>query len=162
VAGLAKRDEEIWLPRAREPIRLSKRSEALKVLQFVRDETHRFATAFNQKLRSRDLSLSALESVEGIGPARAAAIMKAFGSLEQIAAAAPADIQDRGRVGASAARAVLAAAKLAVEDRAAAGKKLKTGPVRRTHAASGSSAAALAEAAFAAEPPADYGEGAGG
>ena len=45
LAGLAKRDEEIWLPDAKEPIRLPKSSEALKILQFVRDETHRFATA---------------------------------------------------------------------------------------------------------------------
>jgi excinuclease ABC subunit C len=160
VAGLAKRDEEIWLPQAAEPIRLSKRSEALKVLQFVRDETHRFATTLNQKLRSRDLSLSALESVEGIGPRRAAAVMKAFGSLEQIAAAGPAEIQERCKISAPAARALRAAAKLALEDRAAAQKKLKEGPARRARTAAGrlgSSAAALAEEAFAAEPPAEYG-----
>jgi excinuclease ABC subunit C len=159
VAGLAKRDEEIWLPQAPEPIRLSRRSEALKVLQFVRDETHRFATTFNQKLRSGDLSFASLESVEGIGPRRAAAIMKAFGSLEQIAAAAPAEIQERGKIGAPAARAVRAAAKLALEDRAAAGKKLARAPSRRTRERAGSPAAALAEAALAeaaAESPPKY------
>jgi excinuclease ABC subunit C len=158
VAGLAKRDEEIWLPQAGEPIRLSKRSEALKVLQFVRDETHRFATTLNQKLRSGDLSLSALESVEGIGPRRAAALIKAFGSLEQIAATAPAEIQEQGKISAAAARALRAAAKLALEDRAAAQKKLKEGPARRTREAAGS-AAALAEEAFAAEAQAKYGDG---
>ncbi|MDR2479915.1 MAG: excinuclease ABC subunit UvrC, partial [Treponema sp.] len=76
VVGLAKRDEELWLPRAKKPVVLSRRSEALKVLQFVRDETHRFATGFNQRLRSKDLFFPVLESVEGIGPKRAAAIMK--------------------------------------------------------------------------------------
>jgi excinuclease ABC subunit C len=159
VAGLAKRDEEIWLPQAAEPIRLSRRSEALKVLQFVRDETHRFATTLNQKLRSGDLSLSALESVEGIGKRRAAAVMKAFGSLEQIAAAGPAEIQERAHIAATAARALRAAAKLALEDRAAAQKKLARGPARRTRSAAGLSAAALAEEAFAAEPPAEYDSG---
>ena len=51
VAGLAKREEEIWLPEAKEPIVLSRQSEALKVLQHVRDECHRFANGLNQRLR---------------------------------------------------------------------------------------------------------------
>jgi excinuclease ABC subunit C len=127
------------------------------VLQFVRDETHRFATTLNQKLRSRDLSLTALESVEGIGPRRAAAVMKAFGSLEGIAAAGPAEIQERCKISAPAARALRTAAKLALEDRAAAKEKLARGPLRRTRSAAGPSAAALAEEAFAAEPQAKYG-----
>jgi excinuclease ABC subunit C len=156
VAGLAKRDEEIWLPHTAEPIRLSKRSEALKVLQFVRDETHRFATGLNQKLRSKDLSFPALESVEGIGPRRAAAIMQAYGSLENIAAASPADIQERCKLGAAAAKAVRAAAKLALEDRSAAKKKLKQGLTRRSRSAA--STAALADEAFAAENPPEYEE----
>ncbi|MDR0452369.1 MAG: excinuclease ABC subunit UvrC [Treponema sp.] len=127
VAGLAKRDEELWLPHTAEPVRLSKRSEALKVLQFVRDETHRFATTLNQKLRSADLIFPALESVEGIGAKRAAAIMEAFTSLEAIAAAAPEAIAEKCRLGLSAARAVRAAAGLALEDRAAAEKRLASG-----------------------------------
>ncbi|MDR1352243.1 MAG: excinuclease ABC subunit UvrC [Treponema sp.] len=127
VAGLAKRDEELWLPHTGEPVRLSKRSEALKVLQFVRDETHRFATTLNQKLRSADLLFPALESVEGIGAKRAAAIMEAFATLEAIAAAAPEIIAEKCRLGAGAARAVRAAAKLALEDRAAAEKRLASG-----------------------------------
>jgi excinuclease ABC subunit C len=123
IAGLAKRDEELWLPGAREPVRLSKRAEALKVLQFVRDETHRFATSLNQKLRSKDILFSALESVEGIGPKRAAAIMKAYGSLEAIAAAESAALAEKCGVSARAAKAVRAAARLALEDRRAAGKR---------------------------------------
>jgi excinuclease ABC subunit C len=127
VVGLAKRDEELWLPHTGEPIRLSKRSEALKVLQFVRDETHRFATTLNQKLRSSDLLFPTLESIEGIGAKRAAAIMEAFVTLEAIAAASPETIAEKCRLGENAARAVRAAARLALEDRAAAEKRLAAG-----------------------------------
>jgi excinuclease ABC subunit C len=127
VVGLAKRDEELWLPHAREPIRLSKRSEALKVLQFVRDETHRFATSFNQRLRSKDLFFPVLESVEGIGPKRAAAIMKAYQNLPAIAAATPEDLAERCGINAAAAKAVRAAAKLALEDQEAARRRFARG-----------------------------------
>ncbi|MDR0877867.1 MAG: excinuclease ABC subunit UvrC [Treponema sp.] len=124
VAGLAKRDEELWLPHAKDPVVLSRRSEALKVLQFVRDETHRFATSLNQKLRSGDLYFPALESVEGIGPKRAAAIMKAYESIDKIAAADPAELSERCKISEASARAVRAAAKIALKDRAAAKKRM--------------------------------------
>ena len=55
IASLAKLNEEIWQPDAKEPLVLSRRSEALKVLQFVRDESHRFAWSFNQRLRSKEV-----------------------------------------------------------------------------------------------------------
>jgi excinuclease ABC subunit C len=131
IVGLAKREEELWLPNAREPIRLSKRSEALKVLQHVRDETHRFATTLNQKLRSKDLLFPALESVEGIGPKRAAAIMKAYVTLPAIAAAPPGELADSCGISEAAARAVRAAAQLALEDRAATKTRLGNGPRSR-------------------------------
>jgi len=124
VVGLAKREEELWLPRAKEPVILSRQSEALKVLQFVRDETHRFATGLNQRLRSKDLFFSVLESVEGIGPKRAAAIMKVYENIDNIAAADPLEIAERCRISQAAARAVRAAAKLALEDRQAGQKRL--------------------------------------
>jgi excinuclease ABC subunit C len=127
VAGLAKRDEELWLPHAKDPVVLSKRSEGLKVLQFVRDETHRFATSLNQKLRSGDLLFPALESVEGIGPKRAAAIMKAYESIDKIAAADPVELAERCKIGEAAAQAVRAAAKIALEDRDRAKKWLAAG-----------------------------------
>jgi excinuclease ABC subunit C len=81
VVGLAKREEELWLPNASSPIVLPRRSDALKLLQAVRDETHRFATNANQRLRSHDLLLSSLESIEGIGKNRASKIMRAVRSL---------------------------------------------------------------------------------
>jgi excinuclease ABC subunit C len=164
VAGLAKRDEEIWLPRAKEPIRLSRRSEGLKVLQFIRDETHRFATGLNQKLRSKDLWLPTLESVEGIGPKRAAAIMKAYGSLEKIAAADLADMVERCGISENSARAARAAAKLALEDRNAAKQRLASGikrggipPSKGGGMYALNSAPALAAEAFAAENETEYG-----
>ena len=55
IAGLAKEEEKIYQPSAKEPLQLSQRSEALKILQFVRDESHRFAKNLNQKLRSKDI-----------------------------------------------------------------------------------------------------------
>jgi excinuclease ABC subunit C len=130
IVGLAKRDEELWLPNARRPIRLSKRSEALKILQQLRDETHRFATTLNQKLRSKDLAFSTLESVEGIGPKRAAAIMKAYVTLDALAAAAAEDIAARCGLSEAAARAVRAVASLALEDQAAVRERLASGKAR--------------------------------
>jgi len=127
IVGLAKRNEELWLPGAREPLVLSRRSEALKVLQFVRDEAHRFATGLNQKLRSKDLLFPALESVEGIGKKRAAAIMKAYGSIENIAAADPLELAESCGIAQPAAKAVRAAARLALEDRKAQGQRLNAG-----------------------------------
>jgi len=113
LVGLAKREEELWLPSAKEPLVLSRQSEALKVLQHVRDECHRFATGFNQRLRSKDLFFPLLESVEGVGPKRAEAIMKAYESIANIAAADIKEIAERCRISVNTARAVRAVAKLA-------------------------------------------------
>ncbi|MDR2418887.1 MAG: excinuclease ABC subunit UvrC [Treponema sp.] len=93
LVGLAKREEELYLPHTTEPIRLPQRSDGLKVLQFVRDETHRFATTLNQKLRSKDLAFSRLETVKGVGPKKAATLMKRYRSLVSIAAASVADLR---------------------------------------------------------------------
>jgi len=117
IAGLAKREEELWLPGAKEPVVLSKQSEALKVLQFVRDECHRFATGLNKKLRSKDLFFPVLESVEGIGQKRAAAIMRYYETLENIAKASLPEMAERCKISEDTARAVRAVAKLALEDR---------------------------------------------
>ncbi|MDR1058276.1 MAG: excinuclease ABC subunit C, partial [Treponema sp.] len=145
VVGLAKRDEELWLPGAKKPVILPRRSEALKILQFVRDETHRFATGLNQRLRSGDLAFPALESVEGIGPKRAAAIMEAYGGIEGIAAADPAELAERCGIGRAAAGTVRAAARLALEDRETAKARLAFRGL------------AGAGASLAAEAAADYG-----
>jgi len=117
IAGLAGREEEIWLPDAKEPIVLSRQSEALKVLQFVRDECHRFANNFNRRLRSKDLFFPVLESVEGIGPKRALAIMKAYETISNIAASDITEMAERCKISEAAARAVRACAKIALENR---------------------------------------------
>jgi excinuclease ABC subunit C len=135
IVGLAKREEELWLPGAKDAVRLSERSEALKVLQFVRDETHRFATSFNQLLRSKDLRFPALESVEGVGPRRAAAIMRAMVSLDKVAAASAEDLAALCRIPEPVAKAVRAAAKLALADRAAEAARLRAGTGRKRQGA---------------------------
>ena len=116
VVGLAKREEELWLPDAKKPVVLPRQSEALKVLQHVRDECHRFATGLNQRLRSKDLFFPVLESVEGIGPKRAAVIMKNYETIANIAAADVQEIAERCKIGENAARAVRAVAKLALKN----------------------------------------------
>jgi excinuclease ABC subunit C len=117
LAGLAKRDEEIWLPGAGEPVRLSRRSEALKVLQAVRDETHRFATGFNQRLRSKEAAFPLLEAIDGVGSRRAAHLMKQYGSLEAIAAADAEAIAASCFLSLPLASTIKAAARLALEDK---------------------------------------------
>ncbi len=87
LCGLAKREELIYLPGESEPVDLPEGDPALRVLQQVRDETHRFATSHNQKLRQKELRLSSLEKVPGIGEKRSRKLMQTFGSLDLMAAA---------------------------------------------------------------------------
>ncbi|MDR1147640.1 MAG: excinuclease ABC subunit UvrC [Spirochaetaceae bacterium] len=145
LVGLAKRDEELWLPNASSPIKLPRRSEALKVLQAVRDETHRFATALNQRLRSKEASFPLLESIDGVGKRRAAALMRQYGSLAAIAAADSENIAAVCKFNIDLAKTVKAAARLAVEDAA-------FNRVKRRGVESFSSE----DIGFAAEPEADY------
>ncbi len=84
LAGLAKRDELIYLPGRDKPVDLPEGNPALRVLQYVRDETHRFATNYNKTLRKSRLSLSSLESVPGIGEKRGLKLIKSYGSLQGI------------------------------------------------------------------------------
>jgi excinuclease ABC subunit C len=99
LVGLAKREEELFLPQTSEPILLPRGNSALRVLQAVRDETHRFATGFNQKLRAKTLKLSTLEGVPGIGEVRSRKLLQEFGSLEALSLADPSEIALRGGIG---------------------------------------------------------------
>ncbi len=92
VAGLAKRDEEIYRPGDSTPISLPKRSDALRLLQRVRDETHRFATSRNQRLRTKENVVSAFASLPGIGPKRERILSQKFITIENLAAAQEADV----------------------------------------------------------------------
>ncbi len=87
VAGLAKRDEEIYLPGNSTPINLPKRSDALRLLQRVRDETHRFATSRNQRLRTKENVDSIFLELPGVGEKRAVALQKKFITLDALASA---------------------------------------------------------------------------
>ena len=85
VAGLAKKNEEIYFHGRPGIISLPEGDPALRVLQYVRDETHRFATAFSRKLREKDTKFSVLEQVSGIGPAKSRKLMEYFGTVSRIA-----------------------------------------------------------------------------
>jgi excinuclease ABC subunit C len=84
IIGLAKEFEEIYRPGESEPLRLSHDSPALKLLQRVRDESHRFANTYNAKLRLRKISESILDEFPGIGENRKAALLKKFGSVQRL------------------------------------------------------------------------------
>jgi excinuclease ABC subunit C len=86
--GLAKREETIVREGA-PPLQLPRRSASLRALQRLRDEAHRFGLAYHRKLRGRERLTGALERIPGVGPARRAALLKAFGSVAAVAAAAP-------------------------------------------------------------------------
>jgi excinuclease ABC subunit C len=92
VCGLAKRLEEVWLPGEEHPVILSRTSEGLYLLQRVRDEAHRFAITYHRAKRGKAATVSALDSVPGLGPARRAALLKKFGSVKAISAASEAEI----------------------------------------------------------------------
>jgi excinuclease ABC subunit C len=82
--GLAKREEEIYLPGLSEPLRLAKASRALHFLIQLRDEAHRFAINYHRKLRGRRMRLSELDKIEGLGPAKRRLILRTFGSVEAL------------------------------------------------------------------------------
>jgi excinuclease ABC subunit C len=95
LASIAKREEEIFLPDAAEPVIMPRNSQALFLLQRARDEAHRFAITFHRNLRGKASVKSALDSVPGVGPKRRKMLIHTFGSVkgireateEQIAAA---------------------------------------------------------------------------
>lgn len=84
IIGLAKEFEEIHRPNDKTPLRLSHDSGALKLLQRVRDESHRFANTYNAKLRLRKISESILDEFPNIGERRKAALLKKFGSIQRL------------------------------------------------------------------------------
>ena len=92
VCGLAKRLEEVWLPGQGHPVIMSRSSEGLYLLQRVRDEAHRFAITYHRAKRGKAATTSVLDSVPGLGPARRAALLKAFGSVKAVSAATPDEI----------------------------------------------------------------------
>ncbi|PVU81287.1 excinuclease ABC subunit C (plasmid) [Cellulomonas sp. WB94] len=109
LCGLAKRLEEVWLPGEDYPVILERSSEGLYLLQRLRDEAHRFAISSHRKRRSKGMTVSALDAVPGLGPARSAALLKHFGSLKRLRLASVEEIASVQGMGARTAATVVAA-----------------------------------------------------
>jgi excinuclease ABC subunit C len=92
IVSLAKRDEEVFLPEQPDPLRLSRRSPSLKLLQRARDEAHRFAVGYSRKRRSARTITSELLRIPGVGPSRRRALLERFGSLAGVKTATPKEI----------------------------------------------------------------------
>jgi excinuclease ABC subunit C len=94
IAGLAKREEEIYVPDREEPIRLERRDPALQLLQMVRDETHRFSVSSHRRRRSKRFLHSALDDMPGIGEKRRRLLIERFGSVSGVKQASAQDLMN--------------------------------------------------------------------
>ncbi len=108
VIGLAKRLEEVWLPDDADPVILPRTSEALYLLQRVRDEAHRTAIALHRKRRGKRATASTLDAVPGLGPAKSKALLRHFGSVRAVRAATVAELAEAPGIGPALARSIRA------------------------------------------------------
>jgi excinuclease ABC subunit C len=106
IIGLAKRLEEVWLPGEEDPLILPRSSEALYLLQRVRDEAHRFAITYHRQKRSKRMTTSVLDDVAGLGQTRKTALLKHFGSVKKLRQASVTEISEVPGVGAHTAESV--------------------------------------------------------
>ncbi|GGG56773.1 UvrABC system protein C [Kocuria dechangensis] len=93
VIGLAKRLEEVWVPDDEFPVILPRASQGLYLLQRIRDEAHRFAITFHRKKRSSAMTVSVLDDLPGVGPAKQKALLKHFGSVKKLKVARVEEIE---------------------------------------------------------------------
>jgi excinuclease ABC subunit C len=107
--SLAKREEEIFIPGRSESLRLSKRSPALRMLQRMRDEAHRFAITYNRKRRSMRTVTSELLKIRGVGPEKRRALLNAFGSVQGVRDAGVESIAQHPGISLASAQRLLAA-----------------------------------------------------
>jgi excinuclease ABC subunit C len=84
VAGLAKREEELFVPWAEQPVVLPTGSASLYLVKRVRDEAHRFAIEYHRNLRGKAMTASVLDDISGLGPKRKKVLLKTFGSLKKL------------------------------------------------------------------------------
>jgi excinuclease ABC subunit C len=129
VCGLAKRLEEIWLPRREEPVILPRSSEALFLLQRVRDEAHRFAITHHRSRRSKSMVESLLDEVPGLGEVRRKALLRRFGSLRRIRAAT---VEEIAAVPGSGARTAEAISEAVAKDRRPVSVNTATGELEES------------------------------
>ena len=101
MVALAKRFEEIYTGESKAPVLLATDSSAAKVLQRLRDEAHRFALAYHQRLRARLIRESRLDDIPGLGTKRKAALLRYFGSVERLRRATVEEIAAQPGVGRS-------------------------------------------------------------
>ena len=106
VCGLAKSDEEIFVPWDDTPVVLPSGSPSLYLIKQVRDESHRFAITFHRELRDKAMTRSAIDDVPGVGPKRRRALMRRFGSMKRLRAASEEEIAATPGVPAEVAHAV--------------------------------------------------------
>ena len=92
IVSLAKQFEEVFVPGRSEAIRIPRQSEALYLLQRLRDESHRFAITYHRQLRGKRMTKSALDDIAGLGPARKARLIKEFGGVRAVKAASVEDL----------------------------------------------------------------------
>jgi excinuclease ABC subunit C len=104
--GLAKRLEEVYFPDRPDPLLIPRGSEALFVLQHLRDEAHRFAISYHRQRRAKRALASPLDEVAGVGPSRKRALLRKFGSLARLREAAVGEIEATPGIGSELARAV--------------------------------------------------------
>ena len=106
LVGIAKRLEELWLPDSDHPVILPRNSDALFLIQRLRDEAHRFAIGYQRQRRKRDLR-SILAEIPGVGPARVTELLRHFGSVAAVRAADEAAIAEVKGVGPTTAKAIV-------------------------------------------------------
>lgn len=106
LVGLAKRLEEVWVPGEEFPVILPRTSPALYLLQYLRDESHRFAITHHRSKRSKGMTRSVLDDIAGLGPARQAALLKEFGSVKRLREASVEQISQVKGIGPALAAAV--------------------------------------------------------
>ncbi len=119
IVGLAEKNEELYRPGNSVPLVLPRRSDALRLLQRVRDETHRFATSRNQTLRTKENIVSPFAELPHVGKEREKLLLKKFSDLETLASASEADIAQTIHVRADIASDILMQAKLLYESQKA-------------------------------------------
>jgi excinuclease ABC subunit C len=137
VIGLAKRLEEVWPAGVAHPVILSRGSDALFLLQRVRDEAHRFAISFHRQKRSKAMTASELDRVPGLGQVKRTALVKKFRSLRAIKAASVTELQAVAGIGPTLAMQIYRALRASEEDArtsesAPAGINTSTGEIMET------------------------------